>query len=54
MKKEGVVLFNTIATNAVAKSRNDKFVQMVSSNKLAVARIPNLEGDNELLIIKRA
>ena len=53
MKKEGVVLFNTIATNAVAKSRNDKFAQMVSSSKLAVARIPNLEGDNELLIIKR-
>jgi spermidine synthase len=48
---DGFVIFNTIVSDNSAQIRNEKFVKLIESKNIKLQRIPNLEGDNELLIL---
>ncbi|SFB27774.1 Spermine/spermidine synthase [Flavobacterium swingsii] len=48
---DGFVVFNTIVSDNSAQIRNEKFVKLIASKNIKLQRIPNLEGDNELLIL---
>ena len=48
---DGFVIFNTIVGDNSAQIRNEKFVKLIASKNTKLQRIPNLEGDNELLIL---
>ena len=49
---EGIILFNTIANNISDEIRNDIFVKEILNKNILVERFPNIEGKNELLILK--
>ncbi|MFM9987109.1 spermidine synthase [Flavobacterium sp.] len=51
LNTNGFVIFNTIVSDNSAQIRNEKFVKLIESKKRTLQRIPNLEGDNELLIL---
>lgn len=51
LNTNGFVLFNTIVSDNSAQIRNEKFVKLIESKNRTLQRIPNLEGDNELLIL---
>ena len=48
---DGFIIFNTIVSDNSAQIRNEKFVKLIDSKNIKLQRIPNLEGDNELLIL---
>ena len=48
----GLILFNTIANNTTDEIRNDVFVKRIITKNFLVQRFPNIEGKNELLILK--
>ena len=49
---DGIILFNTIATTMIEEIRNDRFVKQMQIRNTTVERFPNIEGKNELLILK--
>lgn len=51
LNTNGFVVFNTIVNNNSAQIRNEKFVKYIESKNIKLQRIPNLEGDNELLLL---
>ena len=51
LNTNGFVIFNTIVSDNSAQIRNEKFVRLIESKNIILQRIPNLEGDNELLIL---
>ncbi|MEO8234529.1 MAG: methyltransferase domain-containing protein [Flavobacterium sp.] len=51
LNTNGFVIFNTIVSDNSAQIRNEKFVKLIKSKNRTLQRIPNLEGDNELLIL---
>jgi spermidine synthase len=51
LNTNGFVIFNTIVIDNSAQIRNEKFVKLIESKNRTLQRIPNLEGDNELLIL---
>ncbi len=52
IKPNGFILFNTIAETSSDEKRNDKFAKQLIKNNIVVKRLPNIEGDNELFIIR--
>lgn len=48
---DGFVVFNTIVSDNSAQIRNEKFAKLIVSKNTKLQRIPNIEGDNELLIL---
>lgn len=52
IKADGIILFNTIATTMIEEIRNDRFVKQMQIRNITVERFPNIEGKNELLILK--
>ncbi|WP_395046829.1 spermidine synthase [Flavobacterium sp.] len=53
LNTNGFVIFNTIVSDNSAQIRNEKFVKLIVSKNIKLQRIPNLEGDNELLILNQ-
>ena len=53
LNTNGYIIFNTIISDHLAQIRNEKFVKLIESKNLKLQRIPNLEGDNELLILRK-
>jgi spermidine synthase len=51
LNTNGFVIFNTIVSDNSAQIRNEKFVKLIESKNRTLQRIPNLKGDNELLIL---
>ena len=52
LNNDGLILFNTIAENMIEEIRNDIFVKEMLNKNILVERFPNIEGKNELLILK--
>ncbi len=52
MNKNGLVLFNTIAETMKEETRNDIYIERMLTKNIIVERFPNIEGKNELLILK--
>ena len=52
MSVNGGILFNTIASNTLDENRNNIFEQQLLDSNFTVERFPNIEGKNELLILK--
>ena len=53
MTANGTIIFNTIVANALDLERNEKYVNYITQNFNKVEKIPFVEGDNELIIIKK-
>lgn len=53
LNKQGFVLFNTIINNENQKVRNDSFIALFDSTKFTFKRLSKIEGNNELLILKK-
>ena len=53
LNANGFVVFNTIVSNNFAQIRNENFTKLIMSKNITLQRIPNLEGDNELLILNK-
>ena len=52
LNNDGLILFNTIAENMIEEIRNDIFVKEMLNKNILVERFQNIEGKNELLILK--
>lgn len=51
LKKNGYILFNTIANSKIKIDRNKKFIDFLEHKKITINKLSNIEGDNELIII---
>lgn len=51
LKKNGFILFNTIANSKIKIDRNEKFIDFLKHKKITINKLSNIEGDNELIII---
>ncbi len=50
LTKKGKLLFNTMIFEKIHRDRNDAIVKLFDENSIEIKLIPNLEGNNELLI----
>lgn len=53
LNSNGTILFNTIVNNSLAQNRNDNFLKLLVSEKIECKRLSEVEGNNELFILKK-
>ncbi|MEO8515819.1 MAG: fused MFS/spermidine synthase [Flavobacterium sp.] len=53
LNTNGYVLFNTIISGKRAENRNDTFLTLFDSSKINIRRLSKIEGNNELLILRK-